>query len=150
MHLVHQFCIVVRNHERVHSPKNNRDIRAHRMYSTLAKIKKPGKAIWCDIESSSALLYLLVAALHCISPRLRYIVEWIRIKEAIATCLTVCEQDMHTLLMVAANGILEHLTTQIAGDTCWIAQAYPGYTCKNNPELPFHAALYAPGATFAS
>jgi len=30
--------------------------------------------------------------------------------------------------MVGANGVLEHLTTQIAGDTRWIAQAHPGNT----------------------
>ena len=30
--------------------------------------------------------------------------------------------------MVGANGILEHLPTQIAGDTRWIAQAHPGNT----------------------
>src|SRR6266566_2336077 len=130
MNLVHQFCIVVRNHERIHGSKNNRNIRARCMYDTLAKIKKSGKPIWSDIQSSSALLHLLVAALYCICSCLRNIVEWIRIKEAITACLTICEQNTNTLLMVTANGVLEHLTTQIARDTCWIAQTYPGNTWK--------------------
>src|SRR5712691_571114 len=130
MNLVHQFCIVVRNHERIHGSQNNRDTRTYRMYSALAKIKKPGKALWSDIQGSSALLHLLVATLHRICPCLRYIVEWIRSKETIATCLAVGEQDTHTLPVVAANGVLEHLTTQIFGATCWIAQAHPGNTWK--------------------
>src|SRR5215471_16265781 len=100
------------------------------MHSTLTKIKKRGKALWGDVLGSCALLYLLVATLHRICSSLRCIVESIRVKETITACLTICEQNMNTLLMVAANSVLEHLTTQIAGDTCWIAQTYPGDTWK--------------------
>src|SRR5437667_5454707 len=113
MYLVHQFSIIIRNHERIHGSKNNRDSRAQRMNSTLAKIKKSGKAVWSDIRGSSALLHLLVAALHGVSSCLRYIIEPIHIIKASAICLTVGKQDTHPLSMVGANGILEHLTTQI-------------------------------------
>ena len=96
------------------------------MHGALAKIKKPGKALWSDIQGSSTLLHLLIAALHCICSCLRYIVESTRVKEAITTCLAVCEHDMHTLVMIDSDGVLEHLTTQITGDTRWVAQAHPG------------------------
>src|SRR5258708_2270272 len=128
MNLVHQFCIIVRNHERVHGSENNRDIRAHRVHGALTKIKKPGKALWSDIQGSSALLHLLVAALHCICSFLRCIVESLHVKEAITTSLTVYEQDVHTLVMVASDSVLEHLTTQIAGGTRGVAQPHPGIT----------------------
>src|SRR5581483_9781241 len=89
MNLVHQFCIVVRNDERVHGSQNNRDSRIYRADSALAKIKKPGKALWRDVQGSSALLHLLVAALHRVRACLRYIVERRHSKKAIAAGLTV-------------------------------------------------------------
>src|SRR6266481_4464932 len=98
MNLVHQFCIIVRDHERIDGSENNRDTRLHCMHGALTKIKKPGKALWSDIQGSSTLLHLLIAALYCICSCLRCIVESTRVKEAITTCLAVCEHDMHTLV----------------------------------------------------
>src|SRR5258708_22352016 len=114
MNLVHQFCIIVRNHERIHGSENNRDIRAHRVHGALTKIKKPGKTLWSDIQGSSALLHLLVAALHCICSFLRCIVESMHVKEAITTCLTLYEHDMNTRVMLASGSVLTHLTAKVA------------------------------------
>src|SRR5260370_22075687 len=82
MNLVHQFCIIVRDHERIHGSENNRDTRAHRMHGALTKIKKPGKALWSDIHGSSALLHLLIAALHGNFSFFLYIVETMHVNES--------------------------------------------------------------------
>ncbi len=142
MSLVRQLCIIVRNHLRIHCSKNNRDIRAHRMHSTLAKIKKLCKAFWRDIRGSSALLHLLVATLHCICSSLGRIVKSIRIKEAITARLTVSEHYMNALVMVGVYNALQHrtnLANHRARAAGWVAKAHPGNTWIGNLRIPLYA-----------
>src|SRR5437660_3558902 len=142
MNLVRQFCVIVRNYQWIHCSENNRDIRAQRVHCTLTKIKKLCKALRSDIRGSSALLHLLVAALHCICFSLCRIVKSICVKEAITTRLTVSEHYMNTLVMVGVYSALEHLTNltnYTARAAGWVAKAHPGNTRIGNLRIPLYA-----------
>src|SRR2546421_9743309 len=142
LNLVRQFCIIVRNYQRIHGSENDRDSWAHRMHGMLAKVKELREVLRCDIGSSSTLLHLLVAALYSICYSQRCIVESIRVKEASIAGLAVSKHDMNTLVMITLYGALQHLTNRASyrtGATGWVAETHPGDTWIGNVSIPLYA-----------
>src|SRR5690348_5114424 len=96
--LVNQGLVVDATNMRIERAKQDRDVRAHRVHSTLTKVIELRKALRWDIDSRrGSILHLFITTLYRVGTSLSRIIKRCRIKELGTTCsLADDEEDTNT------------------------------------------------------